>query len=303
MHIANPIYDVVFKYLMEDNKIARMLISAIIEEEVEELEFRPQESSITLMDKPFTLVDKPITVYRLDFSARLKLKDGSHKQVIIEIQKAKYPADIMRFRKYLGEQYRSEKNTYRIGDDEATYKALPLVTIYFLGYGIEHTDAPVIHVNRICRDGATGDIIKVKNEFIESLTHDCHIIQIPYLKERRRNEVELLLSVFDQNNQTNNSHILDIQEEDFPEKYHAVIRRLQRAVVEPKIQKVMDLEDEILESLQSYERTIEYKNKTIELKDKVIEQNEKAMVQKDNLIEEQARLIQELQNKLKNQQS
>ena len=30
MLIANPIYDVVFKYLMEDSKIAKLVISSII---------------------------------------------------------------------------------------------------------------------------------------------------------------------------------------------------------------------------------------------------------------------------------
>ena len=43
MQIANPIYDVVFKHLMEDAKIAKLLISSIIGEEIETLEFRPQE--------------------------------------------------------------------------------------------------------------------------------------------------------------------------------------------------------------------------------------------------------------------
>ena len=41
MQIANPIYDVVFKYLMEDAKVAKLLISSIIGEEIEELDFRP----------------------------------------------------------------------------------------------------------------------------------------------------------------------------------------------------------------------------------------------------------------------
>jgi hypothetical protein len=34
MYIANPIYDVVFKYLMEDNKVTKQFISVIIGEEV-----------------------------------------------------------------------------------------------------------------------------------------------------------------------------------------------------------------------------------------------------------------------------
>jgi hypothetical protein len=37
MLIANPIYDVVFKYLMEDNKIAKLIISKIINDEIIEL--------------------------------------------------------------------------------------------------------------------------------------------------------------------------------------------------------------------------------------------------------------------------
>ena len=38
MYIANPIYDVVFKYMLEDNKVAKLFISAIIGEDIAELE-------------------------------------------------------------------------------------------------------------------------------------------------------------------------------------------------------------------------------------------------------------------------
>ncbi len=102
MHIANPIYDVVFKYLMEDSKIAKLILSTIIEEEVLNLEFKPQEYT-TLLEQP------PLTVYRLDFSATIKTPEGS-KNVLIEIQKAKYSSDIVRFRRYLGEHYKNREN-------------------------------------------------------------------------------------------------------------------------------------------------------------------------------------------------
>lgn len=92
MQIANPIYDVVFKYLMEDNKIAKLMISIIIGEKVAELELMPTESSAELPQH------KSLTVYRLDFSARIKVGKGRYKQVIIESQKAKMPSDIIRFR-------------------------------------------------------------------------------------------------------------------------------------------------------------------------------------------------------------
>jgi len=43
MIIANPIYDTVFKYMMEDNTVAKLLVSSIIGEDVVSLEPKPQE--------------------------------------------------------------------------------------------------------------------------------------------------------------------------------------------------------------------------------------------------------------------
>ena len=101
MHIANPIYDVVFKYLMDDSKIARLFISTIIGEKIISLDFLPQE-------KVVELENRSLTVYRLDFSAKIQTADG-YKNVLIEIQKAKFATDIMRFRRYLGEQYQKKR--------------------------------------------------------------------------------------------------------------------------------------------------------------------------------------------------
>ncbi len=59
--------------------------------------------------------------------------------------------------------------------------------------------------------------------------------------------MEKLLSVFDQGNISEDHHILNISKEDYPEGYRPLIRRLQRAIEEPKIRKTMDVEDEVLE--------------------------------------------------------
>ena len=80
MQIANPIYDVVFKYLMEDGKVAKLLISSIIGQDVELLEFSPKEfTSDIITEKRIRLKDVKnqhemhfFTVYRLDFLARIK---------------------------------------------------------------------------------------------------------------------------------------------------------------------------------------------------------------------------------------
>ncbi len=296
IQIANPIYDVVFKYLLDDNKVAKIFLSAILEEEIVELEYRPKEVR-TETEK------STLTVYRMDFSAKIKTTEGDHRLVIIEIQKAKYHTDIMRFRKYLGSQYADPNNMYV--EEEGVKYALPIISMYFLGHSLKHTEAPVIKVKRNYYDMATGEELKEKEEFIESLTHDSYVIQIPKLKEKRRNEVEILLSIFDQGDYRSNNHVLNIKEEDFPEKYHSVIRRLQRAIAESKVRDTMDLEDEILEELGDMERTIAKKNELIEESKKIIEEKEKALQEntrvlneKDLAMKEQEKTIEELKRRL-----
>ena len=105
IQIANPIYDVVFKYMMDDEKVARLLLSAIIGREVVSLEFRPTEHHFP--------VGELLTVLRMDFSARILDENGRQELIILELQKAKLATDIMRFRRYLGGQYASKENVAR----------------------------------------------------------------------------------------------------------------------------------------------------------------------------------------------
>ncbi|MDR2621527.1 MAG: hypothetical protein LBC48_02970, partial [Dysgonamonadaceae bacterium] len=109
MHIANPIYDVVFKFMMEDEKVAKSFLSAIIGEEVVELSFASRERTIR---KPTEKKEEKkedeglcLTVCRYDFSAQIALPGGGFKTVLIELQKAKLASDIMRFCRYLGRNY------------------------------------------------------------------------------------------------------------------------------------------------------------------------------------------------------
>ncbi len=290
MLIANPIYDVVFKYLFEDNKIAKIFISAIIGEEIIDLDFQPQEHTTTIDSSLNVRGKHSFTVYRLDFKAKIKQSDGSYKLVIIEIQKAKMTIDILRFRKYLGEQYSNPENIYEINGKK---KPLPIVNIYFLGDGLgSQNNSPVIKSNREIIDLVTGEKIGFKSDFIDALSHDTYIVSIPNLVQKRRNELEMILSVFDQKNITTDKHILNVKEEDFPERYRNIIRRLQKAQETKQIRKTMDVEDEILSELALIEREIGKLEHIVIEKDKTIEQ-------KDKEIEAQKRIIEELQRKIK----
>jgi hypothetical protein len=227
MEIANPIYDVVFKYMMEDNTVAKLLVSSIIGEEVVSLESRPQEHTRE-KDKSNAKEGIPnLTVYRLDFSAKIKLSDGQYKVIVIEMQKAELPTDIMRFRRYLGEQYIDSEN-YITENEEID--AMQIYAIYFLGKELRIYDTPVLSISPEVKDVSTGEIVGEKSKFIDGLHHKSWIVQISCLKSRRRNELEQLLSVFDQNNRTSDNHILNVKEEDFPEKFRPLIRRLKGAV-------------------------------------------------------------------------
>ncbi|WPD22418.1 MAG: hypothetical protein SD837_19790 [Candidatus Electrothrix scaldis] len=290
MQIANPVYDVVFKYLMDDNGVAKKIISLIIGEEIESLEFQPTEYSDDV-DKG----NRSLTVYRLDFAATVRLPDGNFKRIIIEIQKAKFSTDIMRFRNYLGKQYSNKNNVYEQGDRS---KACPILSIYFLGHRLDNVHVPVIRVERKYYDNATGGELPVQEEFIESLTHDSFVIQIPELRKKRRNLLEKVLAVFEQPASVKTPHFLDISESEYPAEYREVIRRLIKAASEPQVRRTMDVEDEIIEELGGLERIIAVRDKTIEQKDRELDEKDRKLDEKDRKLDEKDRLIAELKQQL-----
>ncbi|RWX47036.1 hypothetical protein VT98_12411 [Candidatus Electrothrix communis] len=125
MKVANPLYDVVFKYLMQDMRVAKLVISNIIEQEIESLDF-----AFTELNRK--LPDGGLTVLRIDFAAKIREPDGSSRLVIIELQKAKFPTDITRFRKYLGKQYQEDCNI-QIDEKTQKKKRCPLSVFIFSG--------------------------------------------------------------------------------------------------------------------------------------------------------------------------
>ena len=284
MRIANPIYDVVFKYMMEDLKVAKTFISAIIGEEVLELKFCPQELTIKYKEDSRTVV-------RMDFLARIKTPDGK-KAVIIEMQKAQTSFDVKRFRRYIGKQYASSDNIYK--DKNKNEHARQIYCIFFLGDGVGVPNIPVLTITNLVKDRKTGKEIDLHNEFIESLHHKSWIVQIPYLKKHRRDDLEKLLSIFDQSNIADSNYILKVNENDFPEQYRHIIRRLKQAAENEEIEEQMIAEYEILGDFQNLERRIEMKDEMLEKKDKTIEEKSKLIEEKDRRLEEKDRLIEDL---------
>ncbi|NQZ60526.1 MAG: hypothetical protein HRT88_24020, partial [Lentisphaeraceae bacterium] len=238
MIIANPIYDVVFKYLMEDMDIAKGLISRIIQEEVETLQFSSQEHSI---ERQYSV----LSLFRLDFIAQIKTANGGHKKVLIEIQKAKLSSDISRFREYLGKQY-LKKDEVSDEHGEVQQKSLPIITIYFLGFTLS-TDLPAtVKVKRQYLDALTDQAITARHDFIEALTHDAYIIQVPQLHLSMQSELERLLSIFEQSHFIDDTHhSIDYEREADDQLLQSILKRLHRLRVTGDVQQKMDLEDQL----------------------------------------------------------
>ena len=203
MYIANPIYDTVFKHLMENNRVARFFVETIIDMPVDSIHVAPQEytwfkplkevitDSITDEFKALEL----LSVLRYDFVATIQTSEGP-KKVLIEIQKAKNDVDLMRFRSYLSEQYK-RKDKLRV-DGKEIEEPLPIITIYLLGFNLQETDAIVIHVSRTYYDVINQAELHVKSEFIECLTHDSYVVQIPRIEGKTRTRLEKMLNIFEQ---------------------------------------------------------------------------------------------------------
>ncbi|MBQ1408894.1 MAG: hypothetical protein IIY87_03960 [Bacteroidales bacterium] len=58
LHIANPIYDSAFKYLMEDERIAKTLIGALIKRTSEQLNKQSEQlrAAIRMLHSPYNFI-------------------------------------------------------------------------------------------------------------------------------------------------------------------------------------------------------------------------------------------------------
>ncbi|MCD8269700.1 MAG: hypothetical protein LUD46_15410 [Parabacteroides sp.] len=282
--IANPIYDVVLKYLMEDERVAKILLSALLKKEILELEMRKQEYTAMQQNR--------ISLFRMDFSAKIRDNDGSEHLVLIELQKTWLATETLRFRQYLGTQYLNKENMR--SDNDSNY-GLPIISIYILGHILGDLKEPVIYVRRRYLDYDDNEIDR-KDKFIESLTHDSIIVQIPYLQGRTRNRLERLLNLFDQDRRRkDNDHYLEIDETQFHDKDEKLlVDRLLRAGTTPDVRRAMEVEDEILSEIEARDTTIMLKDKELEQKEQMIEQKEQVIEQNKIQLEQQQQALKEM---------
>ena len=279
--IANPLYDSVFKFLMEDEIVARTLLSALLKKEIVSVEMRPNEYS--------NREDGRVSIFRIDFGAIVREEDGDEHLILIEVQKTWRNTEITRFRQYLGTQYENKRNVDEKG------RPLPIVSVYILGHKVGKITEPVIYVSRRYLDYDSNEITQgVPDSFVESLTHDSIIVQVPYLRKSARNRVEKILSIFDQTYiQDGDSHFVSISGRDISEdaEMKRIINRLATAAVNPDIRMIMNIEDEIFSELESLDAKIISQKKALIQKDEQLTQKDVQLAQKDEQLAQQQNVL------------
>jgi hypothetical protein len=235
MKIANPLYDHAFKYLMSNDKLAKKVLSTILEQEVLELELAQQE--IIIEDKL-----KHFTLYRLDFKAKIKNDQGKEELVLIELQKSKLPTNELRFRNYLGSAY-SQKKTKQKADKATAIETLPIIAIYIMGYNLVDIPVMAVTVDRKIINASTKEELDIQSNFIELLTHKCYILQVRRLPKKRRTKLEEFMTLFNQAWISNDNYILDL--EYVPEAFSDIAEYLHRPLESEEMVRQLAAEDEV----------------------------------------------------------
>ena len=273
IQIANPIYDSVFKYLMEDERIAKTLLSALLKKEVVAVEMRRNEYTNGVRDN--------ISMFRIDFGAHVKEPDGTIRLVLIELQKTWLETETLRFRQYLGAQYSNPENVPSENNKDGY--AIPMVAIYLLGHRVGDINVPVLYVKHKAYD-YDGNVVTdgIPDPFVESLIHDSIIVQIPLLHGQVNNRLEKVLSVFDQSQKNGSDrHVLNVNDSPFDDDddMQYLLRRLLMAAANAQLRQEMNVEDEYFKALEDRDTALMMKDKKLAEQAEQLEQNKAELEQ------------------------
>ena len=285
VRIANLSYDTYFKYLMEDTMAARVLLSALLRRKVVSLtQMRNEISSVTKESDGVEL-----NMLRLDFGAVILDEKGERRSVHIELQKTRGEGDAMQFSQYIGPHYQDMS----LADDDG--KAIPLIEIYILGHNLPDVkiDEAVLYAKPQLTNVHNEPIpFEGSSEYIDGLTHSLIIVQLPKVKNVKKEGsiLNVLLSFFAYNDNSKTIEVPEAESYSLEDKESLEVRlvqlRLENAVGAKELMRDIDLELEVQRELV---KRIEEKRKFEQMA------REKAEVEKEN--QEMERKNQELTRK------
>ena len=193
MIVANPMYDTIFKYLMEDNVVAKGLISRILEENIIELVPAPQEGTTSRINLKYSTLG----IKHQDYVATIKKENGELYKIAVEVQKSYIAPKVATFRTYIAEKYKKPSTI----NDKEIY--LPIKTIYFIEETFNNKLPALLKVNREYIDVLNHKKYNgEEDEFVNQMTHEAYFIQTELVPGDMQNEITRVLNFF-----TNKFHI------------------------------------------------------------------------------------------------
>ncbi|MBI4646920.1 MAG: hypothetical protein HY738_10090 [Bacteroidia bacterium] len=319
--IPNPIYDVVFRYLMDDPESAMIVLSTLINEKITKLHLEPlTHTEKKKKPEDFTIEDPKtqddIRLFHLDFTATVELPDGTEELIMIEIQKASEPDDIFRFKRYISKNFQKKQEKEIIDPETQAVitinKPIRLIPIFILNFRIENEiNDLLIKTDRIKTGVFKNKQLQKYNEFIDNLSYNIWVVQLPnlynieqaeYENDEYKSKLYALLKLFDQKSKVkDNEHRLRLIRKFFPGFLDRVIKRLQSASIDnPSLEEQMHAEDEYLQALIDRDNKISYymeqldnTKEQLDNEKELSQEKDKALNQKNNIILSFAKMLKE----------
>jgi len=142
------------------------------------------------------------------------------------------------------------------------------------------------------------------NSFVDSLTHDSIIVQIPRLHGRINNRLDKVLSIFDQTRKDeNDNRLLRIDPETYADdsEMERILHRLTMAAADADMRHKMNVEDEYFSIIEKRDTEILMRDKLIAEKNTKIAEQNTEIAEKNSKIAEQNTEIAEQNSKIAEQ--
>ena len=291
--ILNPIYDASFKFLMEDARAAKALLSALLRRKVTDITPMAHEHYDKVRDRE---AGKDLGIYRLDYTASIETAEGGNESVCIELQKVWFETEIYRFRKYLGGQHADPNNM-----ETGTQTPRHIIAIYILGHTISETDSPIAYGFGGHLTDYYGQPLELSNthggygngKFVRCLTHDIIIVQVPRLPDKPRNAAERVLAMFDQRRlSATDKHVIELPD-DCNYDDDPLSHRLRMGLGDKELREKMDIEMEILTELELRSAELRESKEIIEKQQREIEQSKREVEQSKREVEQSKREVEQ----------
>lgn len=250
MTIANPLYDTIFKKLMENDRAAKFFIGTLLEQNIHALQVITQEfpnpkdvdksSAVTIGSKDQQSQEVSAKdFFQLDFIATILTDTGEPEKVHVEIQKIKNFIEPKLLSNFQAVHY-NRKGTF-----DYEKRKLLSITIYILGFNLPDIESACIKLEQTYEDLISNKRINHKIDFIEKLSQDCYIVQVNRITDRFETSLDKLLSVFEQSNFLDGRKLMkDFNHAIDEENIKLMIDILHHASIDPEQRKMMEVEEE-----------------------------------------------------------